>query len=97
MIEWSRLRGNLRLLSRSNDQRCGDVNKKKISGLSPYMVVGTLLWVCVLKSGLHATLAGVVVAMFIPSKGKDDPVVKKPISESVTLVETGANTGVERR
>lgn len=72
------------------------LNKKKISGLSPYMVVGTLLWVCVLKSGLHATLAGVVVAMFIPSKGKDDPVVKKPISESVTLVETGDNTGVFR-
>ena len=45
------------------------LNKRKISELSPYMVVGTLLWVCVLKSGLHATLAGVIVAMFIPAKG----------------------------
>ncbi|MDC0034736.1 Na+/H+ antiporter NhaA [Chloroflexi bacterium] len=72
------------------------LNKKKISELSPYMVAGTLLWVCVLKSGLHATLAGVVVAMFIPAKGKNDPVAKERISESVTLVETGDNTGVFR-
>jgi len=72
------------------------LNKKKISELSPYMVAGTLLWVCVLKSGLHATLAGVIVAMFIPAKGKGDPVVKERISESVTLVETGDNTGVFR-
>ena len=72
------------------------LNKKKISELSPYMVVGTLLWVCVLKSGLHATLAGVIVAMFIPAKGKGDPVVKERISESVTLIETGDNTGVFR-
>ena len=72
------------------------LNKRKISELSPYMVVGTLLWVCVLKSGLHATLAGVIVAMFIPAKGKGDPVVKERISESVTLIETGDNTGVFR-
>ena len=72
------------------------LNKKKISELSPYMVAGTLLWVCVLKSGLHATLAGVIVAMFIPSKAKGAPVVKERISESVTLVETGDNTGVFR-
>ena len=48
------------------------LNKRKISELSPYMVVGTLLWVCVLKSGLHATLAGVIVAMFTPHKSSDE-------------------------
>jgi NhaA family Na+:H+ antiporter len=48
------------------------LNKRKISELSPYMVVGTLLWVCVLKSGLHATLAGVIVAMFTPQKSNDE-------------------------
>jgi len=47
------------------------LNKRKISELSPYMVVGTLLWVCVLKSGLHATLAGVIVAIFTPHKSND--------------------------
>jgi NhaA family Na+:H+ antiporter len=47
------------------------LNKRKISELSPYMVVGTLLWVCVLKSGLHATLAGVIVAIFTPQKSNN--------------------------
>jgi len=33
-----------------------------------YILVGIILWICVLKSGVHATLAGVVVAFFIPLK-----------------------------
>jgi NhaA family Na+:H+ antiporter len=37
-----------------------------------YLVVGAFLWVFVLKSGVHATLAGVVVALSIPLKIRDD-------------------------
>lgn len=36
--------------------------------VSLYMVVGILLWAAVLKSGVHATLAGIIIAMTIPDK-----------------------------
>ena len=48
------------------------LNQRKVSELSPYMVIGTVLWICVLKSGLHATLAGVVIAMLIPHKSNNE-------------------------
>ena len=70
------------------------LNRKKIKRLSPYMLLAAILWVCILKSGLHATLAGVLVAIFIPSKNKDETVSTGHISESVTLTETGVDTGI---
>jgi NhaA family Na+:H+ antiporter len=37
-----------------------------------YVVVGVILWICVLKSGVHATLAGVVLAFAIPLRTNED-------------------------
>ena len=36
------------------------LNLAKVRKISPYAVVGVVLWVAVLKSGVHATLAGII-------------------------------------
>lgn len=47
------------------------MNRLKISALCAYMVVGLVLWAAVLKSGVHATLAGVILGFCVPLKGKN--------------------------
>ena len=46
------------------------MNRLKVIGLAPYLLVGLVLWASVLKSGVHATLAGVLTAFFIPFRTK---------------------------
>ena len=47
------------------------LNRAGVKGVGPYEMVGLVIWLCVLKSGVHATLAGVVTALAIPmSDGK---------------------------
>lgn len=45
------------------------LNNKHVTKLSAYLIVGAILWFAVLKSGVHATLAGVVIGFAIPLKG----------------------------
>jgi NhaA family Na+:H+ antiporter len=44
------------------------LNNKGVARPAVYVMVGIALWVAVLKSGIHATLAGVVLALFVPLK-----------------------------
>ncbi|MES9851246.1 MAG: Na+/H+ antiporter NhaA [Candidatus Thiodiazotropha sp. L084R] len=48
------------------------LNFKNVTRLSAYLVVGVILWIAVLKSGVHATLAGVVLGLVIPIKDPKD-------------------------
>ena len=47
------------------------MNRANVISKSPYILIGIIMWIATLKSGVHATLAGVVLAMFIPLNVKD--------------------------
>jgi len=42
------------------------LNRLRVATIAPYLMVGLVMWVAVLKSGVHATLAGVLLGFFIP-------------------------------
>jgi NhaA family Na+:H+ antiporter len=42
------------------------LNRARVMNIGAYVLVGLVVWVCVLKSGIHATLAGVITALAVP-------------------------------
>lgn len=54
------------------------LNRLRVSSLCAYILVGAVLWASVLKSGVHATLAGVIIGFCVPLKGQGD---QKPLEE----------------
>ena len=49
------------------------LNRRGVTATQPYLFVGLVMWAAVLKSGVHATLAGVALAMFVPLRVPMEP------------------------
>ena len=54
------------------------MNRRGVENVPPYILIGMVMWASVLKSGVHATLAGVALAFFIPYVTKDG---RSPVKE----------------
>jgi Na+:H+ antiporter, NhaA family len=59
------------------------LNWFKVLRLLPYLLLALLLWLFVLKSGIHATLAGVAAGLMIPMRGKDNNSPLKHLEHSL--------------
>lgn len=49
------------------------MNRRRVMSIAAYLIVGMILWASVLKSGVHATLAGAALALFIPMRNPAHP------------------------
>ncbi len=71
----------------------GVLNRMRVANVAAYVLVGIALWVCVLKSGVHATLAGVATAFFIPAK-RDEAMGKAPTDALINALHPWVAFGI---
>ena len=65
-------------------------NRLKLDRMGPYILIGLIMWLCVLNSGVHATIAGVLLAFTIPLRRRDGsplaPVLEQNLHPYVNFV-----------
>ena len=61
------------------------MNLAGVRRVSAYLLIGLVLWAAVLKSGVHATIAGVLLAMTIPLRTGDDPSPSRQLESDLHL------------
>lgn len=69
------------------------LNRSHIYRVTPYAILGVVLWACVHAGGLHATLAGVVLALFIPTR--PPPNLRALMAQANAIVISEARHGEE--
>ncbi len=79
------------------------LNRLRVMSLIPYLLGGALMWFLMLRSGVHATVAGVMLAFAIPFAGRDDEkspshllenFLHKPVAFIVLPIFALANTSI---
>jgi NhaA family Na+:H+ antiporter len=58
---------------------CLSFNRLNVVRIAPYILVGVAVWTCFLKSGVHATLAGVALGLTVPLKAQDPATGQSPL------------------
>lgn len=80
------------------------LNRLRVMSLIPYLIGGIIMWVLMLKSGVHPTIAGIALAFAVPFTAKQDDVASpshqlehflhRPVAYIILPIFALANTGV---